>query len=169
MGDHRSRRPGACRCHELRGHNQPFTVAGIGDMSGDVFGNGMLLSTQIQLVLAFDHRHIFIDPAPDVAKSFAERQRLQLPRSSWDDYNKGLISEGGGVFSRSAKSIALSAQARAVLGIDAKALSPNELINAILKAPVDLVYNGGIGTYVKASFETHAQVGDKGGRCFSSQ
>ena len=146
---------------------QPFTVAGIGDMSGDVFGNGMLLSTQIQLVLAFDHRHIFIDPAPDVAKSFAERQRLfQLPRSSWDDYNKGLISEGGGVFSRSAKSIALSAQARAVLGIDAKALSPNELINAILKAPVDLVYNGGIGTYVKASFETHAQVGDKGGDAF---
>ncbi len=146
---------------------QPFTVAGIGDMSGDVFGNGMLLSTQIRLVLAFDHRHIFIDPAPDLAKSYAERQRLfALPRSSWDDYDKTLISEGGGVFPRSAKSIPLSAQARAVLGSEATAMAPNDLINAILKAPVDLLYNGGIGTYVKASFETHAQVGDKAGDAF---
>ena len=127
----------------------------------------MLLSTQIKLVLAFDHRHVFIDPAPDVAKSYAERQRLfNLPRSSWDDYDKGLISEGGGVFPRSAKSIPLSAQARAILGTDAKAMAPNELINAILKAPVDLLYNGGIGTYVKASFESHAQAGDKAGDAF---
>ena len=146
---------------------QPFTVAGIGDMSGDVFGNGMLLSNQIKLVVAFDHRHIFIDPAPDVAKSFAERERLfKLPRSSWDDYDKKLISEGGGVFARSAKSIPLSAQARAILGTDAKSLAPNDLINTILKAPVDLLYNGGIGTYVKASFESHAQVGDKGSDAF---
>ncbi len=146
---------------------QPFTVAGIGDMSGDVFGNGVLLSTQIQLVLAFDHRHVFIDPAPDVATSFAERKRLfNLPRSSWDDYDKALISEGGGVFPRTAKSIPLSAQAQAVLGTQATAMTPNELINAILKAPVDLLYNGGIGTYVKASFESHAQVGDKGGDAF---
>ncbi len=147
--------------------SQPFTVAGIGDMSGDVFGNGMLLSTQIKLVLAFDHRHIFIDPSPDVAASFAERQRLfQLPRSSWDDYDKGLISEGGGVFPRSAKSIPLSPQARAIIGTEATAMAPNELLNAILKAPVDLLYNGGIGTYVKASFESHAQVGDKAGDAF---
>ncbi|MEZ5707216.1 MAG: NAD-glutamate dehydrogenase [Burkholderiaceae bacterium] len=146
---------------------QPFTVAGIGDMSGDVFGNGMLLSTQIRLVLAFDHRHIFIDPEPDVALSYAERKRLfNLPRSSWDDYDKALISEGGGVYPRTAKSVSLSAQARAVLGTQASAMTPNELINAILKAPVDLLYNGGIGTYVKASFETHAQVGDKGGDAF---
>ncbi|WP_372658565.1 NAD-glutamate dehydrogenase, partial [Hydrogenophaga sp.] len=146
---------------------QPFTVAGIGDMSGDVFGNGMLLSNQIQLVLAFDHRHIFIDPAPDALTSFVERQRLfNLPRSSWADYDKGLISEGGGVFPRSAKSIPLSAQARAVLGTEAKAMAPNDLLNAILKAPVDLVYNGGIGTYVKASFESHAQAGDKAGDAF---
>ena len=146
---------------------QPFTVAGIGDMSGDVFGNGMLLSNQIKLVLAFDHRHIFIDPNPDVAISFAERQRLfNLPRSSWDDYNKALISEGGGVFPRTAKSIPFSPQARAVLGTDAKALAPNELLNAILKAPVDLLYNGGIGTYVKASFESHVQAGDKASDAF---
>jgi glutamate dehydrogenase len=146
---------------------QPFTVAGIGDMSGDVFGNGMLLSTQIKLVLAFDHRHVFIDPTPDVAQSFAERQRLfNLPRSSWADYDKSLISEGGGVFPRSAKSIPLSAQARNVLGTDAIAMAPNDLINAILKAPMDLLYNGGIGTYIKASFETHAQAGDKAGDAF---
>ncbi len=146
---------------------QPFTVAGIGDMSGDVFGNGMLLSTQIKLVLAFDHRHIFVDPSPDVAASHAERERLfKLPRSSWDDYDKGLISEGGGVFARSAKSIPLSAQARAVIGTEATHMAPNELLNAILKAPVDLLYNGGIGTYVKASFESHAQVGDKAGDAF---
>ena len=145
----------------------PFTVAGIGDMSGDVFGNGMLLSEQIQLVLAFDHRHIFIDPQPNPAASFAERQRLfQLPRSSWDDYDKSLISPGGGVYPRTAKSIRLSPEAQAVLGIDAQELAPVELLKAILQAPVDLIYNGGIGTYVKASFETHAQVGDKAGDAF---
>ncbi len=145
----------------------PFTVAGIGDMSGDVFGNGMLLSEHITLVVAFDHRHIFIDPAPDVAKSFAERQRLfNLPRSSWDDYDKSLISQGGGVFPRSAKSIPLSPEARAVIGITAEELPPLELLKAILQAPVDLLYNGGIGTYVKASFETHAQVGDKASDAF---
>jgi len=145
----------------------PFTVAGIGDMSGDVFGNGMLLSEQIQLVVAFDHRHIFIDPSPDVAKSFAERQRLfNLPRSSWDDYDKSLISKGGGVYPRGAKSIALSPEARAVIGITAEELPPLELLKAILQAPVDLLYNGGIGTYVKASFETHAQVGDKASDAF---
>ncbi len=140
----------------------PFTVAGIGDMSGDVFGNGMLLSEHIKLVVAFDHRHIFIDPAPDTAKSYAERQRLfDLPRSSWDDYDKALISQGGGVYPRSAKSIKLSAQACAVLGIDTAELAPVDLLRAILQAPVDLLYNGGIGTYVKASYESHAQVGDK--------
>jgi len=145
----------------------PFTVAGIGDMSGDVFGNGMLLSEHIQLVVAFDHRHIFIDPTPDVARSFAERQRLfNLPRSSWDDYDKSLISKGGGVYPRSAKSIALSPEARAVIGITAEELPPLELLKAILQAPVDLLYNGGIGTYVKASFETHAQVGDKASDAF---
>jgi glutamate dehydrogenase len=144
-----------------------FTVAGIGDMSGDVFGNGMLLSEHIQLVGAFDHRHIFIDPAPDVARSFAERRRLfNLPRSSWDDYDKSLISRGGGVYPRGAKSIALSPEARAIIGIDAEELPPVELLRAILQAPVDLLYNGGIGTYVKASFETHAQVGDKASDAF---
>jgi glutamate dehydrogenase len=152
------------------GHNTqttPFTVAGIGDMSGDVFGNGMLLSEQIKLVLAFDHRHIFIDPTPDVARSFAERQRLfNLPRSSWDDYDKSLISQGGGIYPRGAKSITLSPEARAVIGIEAEELTPVELLKAILQAPVDLLYNGGIGTYVKASFESHAQVGDKAGDAF---
>ncbi|MES2585168.1 MAG: NAD-glutamate dehydrogenase, partial [Pseudomonadota bacterium] len=144
-----------------------FTVAGIGDMSGDVFGNGMLLSEHIKLVVAFDHRHIFIDPNPDVAKSFAERQRLfNLPRSSWDDYDKSLISQGGGVYPRSAKSIPLSPEARAAIGITAEELPPLELLKAILQAPVDLLYNGGIGTYVKASFETHAQVGDKSSDAF---
>ena len=144
-----------------------FTVAGIGDMSGDVFGNGMLLSPHIRLQLAFDHRHIFIDPAPDVAASFAERQRLfNLPRSSWDDYNKALISQGGGVYPRSAKAISLSPEARAVLGISTPELTPSELLRAILLAPVDLLYNGGIGTYVKAGFEGHAQVGDKASDAF---
>jgi len=144
-----------------------FTVAGIGDMSGDVFGNGMLLSQHIKLVAAFDHRHIFIDPTPDVAVSFAERQRLfNLPRSSWDDYDKKLISAGGGVYPRGAKSIKLSAEARAVLGIETEELTPVELLRVILQAPVDLLYNGGIGTYVKATFETHAQVGDKAGDAF---
>lgn len=144
-----------------------FTVVGIGDMSGDVFGNGMLLSEHIRLVAAFDHRHIFIDPAPDVAASFAERQRLfALPRSSWDDYDKALISTGGGVFPRTAKSIQLSAAARQVLGIEATEMAPAELLAALLKAPVELIYNGGIGTYVKATFETNAQVGDKAGDAF---
>jgi len=145
----------------------PFTVVGIGDMSGDVFGNGMLLSDHIQLVVAFDHRHIFIDPTPNVAGSLAERKRLfALPRSSWDDFDKTLISAGGGVYPRSAKSIKLSDAARTVMGIDTPELSPAELLNAILKAPVDLIYNGGIGTYVKSSQEAHAQVGDKAGDAF---
>jgi len=145
----------------------PFTVVGIGDMSGDVFGNGMLLSEHIRLVAAFDHRHILIDPTPETAVSFAERKRLfALPRSSWDDYAKALISDGGGVYPRSAKSIKLSAAAQQVLGIEVAELAPNELLNAILKAPVDLIYNGGIGTYVKADFESNAQVGDKAGDAF---
>lgn len=139
-----------------------FTVAGIGDMSGDVFGNGMLLSRHIRLVAAFDHRHIFLDPSPDVSRSFAERERLfKLPRSSWADYDATLISEGGGIHARSAKSIPLTPQVKQVLGLDADALAPTDLVNAILKAPVDLIYNGGIGTYVKAASESHAQVGDR--------
>lgn len=139
-----------------------FTVAGIGDMSGDVFGNGMLLSRHIRLVAAFDHRHVFIDPDPDTARSYAERERLfRLPRSSWADYERALISAGGGIWARSEKSIPLSPQARAVLGVEAEQLTPAELVSAILRAPVDLLYNGGIGTYVKASGETHADVGDR--------
>ncbi len=141
-----------------------FTVAGVGDMSGDVIGNGMLLSKHIRLVAAFDHRHIFLDPNPDTAASFVERERLfALPRSSWDDYNKQLISQGGGVFPRGAKSIPLTPEVKILLGIDASssALSPTELMRAILKAPVDLFYNGGIGTYVKASYQSHAEVGDR--------
>ncbi len=144
--------------------NEDFTVAGIGDMSGDVFGNGMLLSKHIRLVAAFDHRHIFLDPDPDAARSWKERERMfRLPRSSWEDYDKTLISAGGGIWPRSAKTIPVSAQVRAVLGLDASAtsLSPNELLNAILKAPVDLLWNGGIGTYVKASGESHADAGDR--------
>ncbi len=139
-----------------------FTVVGIGDMSGDVFGNGMLLSKHIRLLAAFDHRHIFIDPQPQPGPSFAERQRLfALPRSSWADYDAKLISEGGGIWARSEKSIPISPQAQAALGIAADKLAPAELVSAILKAPVDLLYNGGIGTYVKASSETHADVGDR--------
>jgi glutamate dehydrogenase len=139
-----------------------FTVVGVGDMSGDVFGNGMLLSRHIRLVAAFDQRHVFIDPNPDAATSFAERERLfKLPRSSWTDYDATLISDGGGVWARSEKSIPVSPQARAALGIAADRLTPAELLSAILKAPVDLFYNGGIGTYVKASTETHADVGDR--------
>ena len=139
-----------------------FTVAGIGDMSGDVFGNGMLLSRHIRLVAAFDHRHVFIDPDPDVKTSFAERERLfKLPRSSWGDYDVSLLSNGGGIYPRSAKSITVTPEAAKALGVAAKAMSPTELVNAILKAPVDLLYNGGIGTYVKATTETHAQVGDR--------
>ncbi len=143
---------------------EDFTCVGVGDMSGDVFGNGMLLSTHIRLLAAFDHRHIFLDPDPDAAISFRERERMfKLPRSSWDDYDKGLISKGGGVYPRSAKSIPLSPQVKAALGIagDVAAMSPMELMNAILKAPVDLLWNGGIGTYVKAASETHADVGDR--------
>ena len=139
-----------------------FTVAGIGDMSGDVFGNGMLLSRHIRLVAAFDHRHVFIDPTPDAETSFAERERLfKLPRSSWADYNAALLSIGGGIYPRTAKSITVTPQAATALGIDAKTTTPSELVNAILKAPVDLLYNGGIGTYVKGSTETQAQVGDR--------
>ena len=139
-----------------------FTVAGIGDMSGDVFGNGMLLSRHIRLLAAFDHRHIFLDPDPDAETSFVERERLfRLPRSSWGDYNPQLISHGGGVWPRSVKSVPVSAEVRRVLGIEAEALSPNELMSAILTAPVDLLYNGGIGTYVKSAQETHAEVGDR--------
>src|SRR4249919_1558645 len=143
---------------------EDFTVVGVGDMSGDVFGNGMLLSKHIRLLAAFDHRHIFLDPNPDAAISFKERDRMfKLPRSSWDDYGKKLISKGGGVYPRSAKSIPVSAEIRGALGIEngVTALSPNELMAAILKAPVDLLWNGGIGTYVKASRETHADVGDR--------
>ncbi|MFD1542096.1 NAD-glutamate dehydrogenase [Nonomuraea guangzhouensis] len=141
-----------------------FTVAGIGDMSGDVFGNGMLLSQHIRLVAAFDHRHIFIDPDPDTARSFAERQRLfALPRSSWADYDTKLISAGGGVHPRTAKSIPITPQIREALSIPAAvtSMTPNDLISAILRAPVDLLWNGGIGTYVKASTESNADVGDK--------
>jgi glutamate dehydrogenase len=145
--------------------SEDFTVVGIGDMSGDVFGNGMLLSEHTRLVAAFDHRHIFLDPSPDAAASFAERRRLfQMPRSSWADYDPSLISAGGGVYSRTAKSIPVTAQVRRTLGIDEDrtAMSPAELLKAVLRAPVDLLWNGGIGTYVKASGETHADVGDKG-------
>lgn len=139
-----------------------FTVVGIGDMSGDVFGNGMLLSRHIRLLAAFDHRHVFIDPTPDAAASFAERERLfRLPRSSWADYDTKLVSEGGGIWARSEKTVPLSPQARAALGIAAEQLTPAELVTAILKAPADLLYNGGIGTYVKAAGETHADVGDR--------
>ncbi|MDQ2780073.1 MAG: NAD-glutamate dehydrogenase [Pseudomonadota bacterium] len=139
-----------------------FTCVGVGDMSGDVFGNGMLLSKHTRLVAAFDHRHVFIDPDPDVAKSWVERQRLfDLPRSSWADYDSTLISTGGGIWPRSLKAIPVSPQAAAVLGISAGELTPADLISAILKAPVDLLYNGGIGTYIKASGESHAQVGDR--------
>jgi glutamate dehydrogenase len=137
------------------------TVAGCGDMSGDVFGNGMLLSKSLRLIAAFDHRHIFIDPTPDAAKSWQERKRMfELPRSSWDDYSRKLISKGGGVYPRTEKSIPLSPEAREALGIDAKELDPTSLINAILKAPVDLFWFGGIGTYIKASTQSQADVGD---------
>ncbi len=144
---------------------QDFTVVGVGDMSGDVFGNGMLLSEHIRLVAAFDHRHVFLDPDPDAAVSLVERRRLfTQPRSSWADYNPDLISEGGGIHSRGAKSIPVSPQVRDALGLDPNVdrMPPAELMRAILAAPVDLFWNGGIGTYVKSSAETHAEVGDKG-------
>ncbi|MEV0244382.1 NAD-glutamate dehydrogenase [Streptomyces sp. NPDC050674] len=143
---------------------EDFTVVGIGDMSGDVFGNGMLLSEHIRLVAAFDHRHIFIDPNPDAATSYAERRRLfELPRSSWEDYDKELLSAGGGIFPRTAKAIPVNAHIREALGIEAKVtkLTPADLMKAILHAPVDLLWNGGIGTYVKSSAESNADVGDK--------
>ncbi|MCH0543323.1 NAD-glutamate dehydrogenase [Streptomyces sp. MUM 203J] len=143
---------------------QDFTAVGIGDMSGDVFGNGMLCSEHIRLVAAFDHRHIFIDPTPDAAVGYAERLRLfELPRSSWADYNTELLSAGGGIHPRSAKSIPVNAPMRAALGIEdgITKMTPAELMKAILRAPVDLLWNGGIGTYVKASGESHADVGDK--------
>lgn len=147
---------------ELNTQKDPFTVAGIGDMTGDVFGNGMLLSRKIKLVAAFDHRNIFLDPDPDMAISFRERQRLfKTPRTSWEDYDQALISKGGGVYSRQAKSIKLSREVRKLLGVDASSLKPDQLVNAILKMRVDLLWNGGIGTYVKASHEGHADVGDR--------
>jgi glutamate dehydrogenase len=144
--------------------SEDFTCVGIGDMSGDVFGNGMLLSTHTLLVAAFDHRHIFLDPNPDAAVSYAERQRLfELPRSTWADYNPQLISEGGGVHPRTAKRIGLTPQVRNSLGIDESVteMTPPDLLRAILMAPADLLWNGGIGTYVKAGSETHTDVGDK--------
>ncbi|WP_332876565.1 NAD-glutamate dehydrogenase domain-containing protein [Massilia sp. S19_KUP03_FR1] len=140
----------------------PISMVGVGDMSGDVFGNGALLSHQLKIIAAFDHRHIFLDPTPDVALSFAERARMfALPRSSWEDYNKDLISAGGGVFPRNVRSIALSPEIRAALDIAEESLAPEELMHRIVKAPVDLFYNGGIGTYIKSSLETHAQVKDR--------
>ncbi len=143
---------------------QDFTCAGIGDMSGDVFGNGMLLSGHIRLVAAFDHRHIFLDPTPDAARSFKERQRMfKVPRSSWADYDVNLISKGGGVYPRSLKAINITPEVRAALDLhaDVKTLSPNELMSAILKSPVDLLWNGGIGVYIKATSEQHADAGDR--------
>src|SRR4051812_17548247 len=143
---------------------QEVTVVGVGDMSGDVFGNGMLLSEHLQLVAAFDHRHVFIDPTPDAAVSYAERRRLfELPRSSWADYDRALISAGGGVWPRTAKSVPVSEPMRIALGLadDVDALSPAELVRAVLLAPVDLLFNGGIGTYVKAASESALDVGDK--------
>ncbi|MFN7174493.1 MAG: NAD-glutamate dehydrogenase domain-containing protein, partial [Thermaurantiacus tibetensis] len=140
----------------------PVTVAGVGDMSGDVFGNGMLLSKALKLVAAFDHRHIFLDPDPDPAVAFAERRRLfRLPRSSWADYDAAKLSKGGGVFPRTQKAIPVSKEAAAALGIEPGPLAPSELIAAILKAPVDLLWFGGIGTFVKAAAESNAEVGDR--------
>ena len=146
--------------------SEPFTVAGVGDMAGDVFGNGMLLSPHTKLVAAFNHLHIFIDPDPDCASSYTERERMfKLPRSSWEDYDTSIISKGGGIFSRSSKRIELSPEACKALEIDEcfnQGMTPNQLINAILKAPVDLLWNGGIGTYIKASSETHLEAHDRG-------
>ena len=142
--------------------NENFTVVGIGDMGGDVFGNGMLLSPCIQLVAAFNHMHIFLDPTPNAEKTYAERKRLfDLPRSSWTDYNNALISKGGGIYERSAKSISISAEAQKALSTTKDKFTPDELINVILKAKVELLWNGGIGTYVKASFESHGDAQDR--------
>jgi glutamate dehydrogenase len=141
---------------------EPFTAIGIGDMSGDVFGNGVLQSRQIRLIAAFDHRHIFIDPDPDPASSYEERKRLfELPRSSWDDYDRGKISAGGGVYPRSVKSITLSPEARRALATETEAFTPHDLIRTILLAPVELFWNGGIGTYVKAAQERNADASDR--------
>ena len=143
---------------------QDFTCVGIGDMSGDVFGNGMMLFVHTCLLAAFDHRHVFLDPAPDAARAFVERQRLfKVPRSSWDDYDKSLISAGGGVYARSLKSIPISPEVRVALGLpsDVEHMAPNDLLSAVLKAPVDLLFNGGIGTYIKATSETNADVHDR--------
>ncbi|HEY1604650.1 MAG TPA: NAD-glutamate dehydrogenase domain-containing protein [Allosphingosinicella sp.] len=140
---------------------ETIAAAGVGDMSGDVFGNGMLLSKALKLVAAFDHRHIFIDPDPDPAKSWAERQRMfDLPRSSWDDYDKSLISKGGGVFPRSRKEIPVSPEMRALFGLEGETIDPASLMVAILTAPVDLIWFGGIGTYIKAKSESNSEVGD---------
>jgi glutamate dehydrogenase len=156
---------GVMRHFREMGHDtqsQDFTVVGVGDMSGDVFGNGMLLSEHIRLLAAFDHRHIFVDPEPDAAASFAERKRLfALPRSSWADYDKALISKGGGVFERSAKAVAIAPEVKRRFGLDKDSLSPVNLIRALLTAECDLLYFGGIGTYVKSSDERHAEVGDR--------
>lgn len=139
-----------------------FTVIGIGDMAGDVFGNGMLLSECTQLVGAFNHQHIFLDPHPDIVASFTERRRIfNLPQSSWEDYDKALISQGGGIYSRQMRTIALSPEVQALLNVEETQLTPNELIHAMLKAPVDMIYNGGIGTYVKASSQSHNEINDK--------
>mgnify|MGYP003343110309 CR=1 FL=1 len=144
------------------GEADELTVIGIGDMSGDVFGNGLLRSRHVKLIAAFDHRHVFIDPDPDPSVSFDERSRMfALPRSSWADYDTSLLSEGGGVYARSLKSIELSPQACKRLGVERSTFTPNELISAILRSPVDLLWNGGIGTYVKATGESHADVGDR--------
>ncbi|MCH8550633.1 MAG: NAD-glutamate dehydrogenase [Natronospirillum sp.] len=147
---------------DINVQESPITVVGIGDMAGDVFGNGLLSSRCLKLVAAFNHMHIFLDPDPDPEKSYKERERLfKLPRSSWEDYNSKLISKGGGIFSRHAKSITLTPEIRKLLGVRHEKLTPIELISHILKAQVDLIWNGGIGTYVKASTESHADVGDK--------
>ena len=140
----------------------PFSVVGVGDMSGDVFGNGMLLSDTTRLLAAFDHRDIFIDPDPDVVASMAERRRLfALPRSSWQDYDKSKLSKGGVIVSRSQKSVTLPPEAAAAIGLEKATASPTEIMRAILKAPVDLLWFGGIGTYVRASGESHQEVGDR--------
>src|SRR5690606_22908702 len=142
--------------------NEPFTVVGVGDMSGDVFGNGMLRSKHTRLIAAFDHRDIFIDPNPDEAVSFAERQRLfALPRSSWQDYDRSKLSRGGMIVSRAQKSVTLTPEAAAAIGFEKTTATPAEVMNAILKAPVDLLWFGGIGTYVRAPDESDEEVGDR--------